>query len=449
MKIKLIQPRMSLRPMDSEFKRLMSPSMSLLALAALTPLEHDLSIEDENAQKLNLLDNPDLVGITVNVDTSQRAYEIAKVYRSRGIPVVLGGIHVSANPKEALEYADSVCIGEAEKVWSQILADTREGRLQGVYQSKEPVDPALIPVPRWEAMGSNPYLYTNIVVASRGCPFQCEFCYNSSDYVFHQYRFRPVDKVIEEIKRLDTRHVMFIDDNLIGNIEWAKELVYALKPLKLKWNAAVTANLYNHLDLLDEMADSGCQSLFIGLESINPESIRSVHKYQNNREQYEHLIQEIHQRGIMINASLVFGLDYDYPEVFRETLDWLVKNKVETMTAHILTPYPGSALYKRYMEEGRIRDLDLSHYNTAHVVFEPRNMSEEELYEGYLWIYKEFYSFRNILRRIPDHPRQRVPYLVFGLVYRKFGKFLSRRVSQMGLMHSLGRWARMLSYNLE
>lgn len=449
MKIKLIQPRMSLRPMDSEFKRLMSPSMSLLALAALTPLEHDLSIEDENVQELNLIDNPDLVGITVNVDTSQRAYEIAKVYRSRDIPVVFGGIHVSANPKEALKYADVVCIGEAEKVWAQILADTREGRLQGVYQSTEAVDPTIIPVPRWEAIDSNPYLYTNIIVASRGCPFQCEFCYNSSDYVFHEYRFRPVDKVVEEIKRFDTRHVMFIDDNLIGNIVWAKELVHALKPLKLKWNAAVTANLYNHLDLLDEMAESGCQSLFIGLESINLESIRSVHKYQNNREQYEHLIQEIHQRGIMISASLVFGLDHDYPEVFQETLDWLVKNKIETMTAHILTPYPGTALYKRYMEEERIKDLDLSHYNTAHVVFEPRNMSAEELYQGYLWIYKEFYSFRNILRRIPDHPRQRIPYLLFGLVYRKFGKFLSRRVSQMGLMHSLGRWVRKLSYNLE
>ncbi|HBV87177.1 MAG TPA: B12-binding domain-containing radical SAM protein [Desulfosporosinus sp.] len=448
MKVKLIQPEMSLRPMDSEFKRLMSPSLSLLVLAALTPKEHSMIIEDENVNPLYLEDSPDLVGITVNVDTSNRGYQIAEYYRKKKVPVILGGIHVSANPEEALQFADSVCIGEAEKVWLDILSDVSSGQLKPIYYSTKLVDPSKIPIPRWSLTPSGKYLYTNIVVASRGCPFKCEFCYNSCDYVHHQYRNRPIANVIEEIKRLKTKHVMFIDDNLIGNIPWTKAFLKEIKPLGLKWNAAVSANLLSHLDLLDLMQESGCQSLFIGFESINEQSIQSVQKFQNKREDYERLINELHKRGIMVNASLVFGFDHDSPQVFQNTLDWLVKNKVETMTAHILTPYPGTVLYERFFAEGRIIDFDLSHYNTSNVVFTPKQMTQEELLKGYLWIYKEFYSFKNIFKRIPDHPKQKAPYLLFSLIYRKFGKVISK-IASFGFMSSLGRLARKLSYHIE
>ncbi|SDG94249.1 B12-binding domain-containing radical SAM protein [Desulfosporosinus hippei] len=448
MKIKLIQPKMSLRPMDSEFKRLMSPSLSLLVLAALTPKEHSIIIEDENANLLNLEDSPDLVGITVNIDTSNRAYQIAEYYRKKKVPVILGGIHVSANSEEALQFADSVCIGEAENVWLDILSDVSLGQLKPKYYSTIIADPSKIPIPRWSLTPSGKYLYTNIIVASRGCPFKCEFCYNSCDYVHHQYRNRPIANVLEEIKRLKTKHVMFIDDNLIGDIGWTRAFLKEIKPLGLKWNAAVSANILNHLDVLDQMQESGCQSLFIGFESINEQSIRSVQKFQNKRENYERLIHELHKRGIMVNASLVFGFDHDSPQVFQNTLDWLVKNKVETMTAHILTPYPGTVLYERFFAEGRIVDFDLSHYNTANVVFSPKQMSQKELLEGYLWIYKEFYSFKNIFKRIPDHPKQKVPYLLFSLIYRKFGKLISK-IASFGFMSSVGRLARKLSYHIE
>ncbi|MBC2729114.1 radical SAM protein [Desulfosporosinus sp.] len=448
MKVKLIQPEMSLRPMDSEFKRLMSPSLSLLVLAALTPKEHSMIIEDENVNPLYLEDSPDLVGITVNVDTSNRGYQIAEYYRKKKVPVILGGIHVSANPEEALQFADSVCIGEAENVWLDILSDVSSGQLKPTYYSTKLVEPSKIPIPRWSLTPSGKYLYTNIVVTSRGCPFKCEFCYNSCDYVHHQYRNRPIANVIEEIKRLKTKHVMFIDDNLIGNIPWTKAFLKEIKPLGLKWNAAVSANLLSHLDLLDLMQESGCQSLFIGFESINEQSIQSVQKFQNKREDYERLINELHKRGIMVNASLVFGFDHDSPQVFQNTLDWLVKNKVETMTAHILTPYPGTVLYERFFAEGRIIDFDLSHYNTSNVVFTPKQMTQEELLKGYLWIYKEFYSFKNIFKRIPDHPKQKVPYLLFSLIYRKFGKVISK-IASFGFMSSLGRLARKLSYHIE
>ena len=439
---------MSLRPMDSEFKRLMSPSLSLLVLAALTPIEHSIIIEDENANSLHLDDSPDLVGITVNVDTSNRAYQIAEYYRNKKVPVILGGIHVSANFEEALQFADSVCVGEAENVWLQILADVSIDQIKPKYYSTTMADPSKIPIPRWSLIQSKKYLYTNIIVASRGCPFKCEFCYNSCNYVHHQYRNRPIANVLEEINRLKTKHVMFIDDNLIGDIAWIRAFIEEIKPLGLKWNAAVSVNILNYLDLLDQMQESGCQSLFIGFESINEQSIQSVQKFQNKRKNYECLIDELHKRGIMVNASIVFGFDHDSYQVFRNTLDWLIENKVETMTAHILTPYPGTVLYQRFFAEGRIIDFDLSHYNTSNVVFIPKQMTQEELLKGYLWIYKEFYSFKNIFKRMPDHPKQKVPYLLFSLVYRKFGKVISK-ITNFGLMNSLGKLARKLSYDIE
>lgn len=448
MRIKLIAPRMSLRPMDSEYKRVLSPSLALLTVAALTPAGHDVTIADENAQELNLGDAPDLVGITVNVDTSARAYAIAARYRERGVPVVVGGIHVSANPDEALAHADAVCIGEAENQWARILSDAAAGRLQRQYRCAEPADLTQVPLPRRDLIDQSRYLYTNIVCASRGCPFACEFCYNSCDYVHHRYRTRPIAHVIEEIHRLGTKQVLFIDDNFIGNVNWTREFLRAIRPLGLKWHAAVSTNVGLHPDLLDEMQATGCQSLFIGFESINQASVAGASKYQNHVDTYEELIGAIHARGIMVNASLVFGFDHDTPDVFPDTLDWLVRNRVETMTAHILTPYPGTKLYQRLKREGRIVDEDWRHYNTAHVVYTPRHMTREELYAGYLWMYDRFYALENILRRMPEDRGQWLPYLLFNLGYRKYGKVTSQ-VARWGLMNALGRVARRIAYGIE
>lgn len=448
MRIKLIQPKMTLRPMDSEFKRRMSPSLALLTIAALTPKEHEVYIEDENVRKLNINDSPDIVGITVNLDSSKRAYEVASMYRKRNIKVVAGGIHASANPEEVLNYFDSVCIGEAEGLWDDILQDFEKGELKRKYCLNKPVELDITPIPRWDLIDKNKYLYSNVICASRGCPFSCEFCYNSCDYINHSIRNRPVQNVIDEILAMETKHVMFIDDNFIGNIPWTREFLKAIKPLNLTWNAAVSSNIVEHLDLLHEMGNCGCKSLFIGFESINEKSIKSVTKYQNKIESYEKLIKEIHSLGIMINASMVFGFDDDYPDVFQNTLDWLLKNKIETVTSHILTPYPGTLLYKRMMSEGRIIDTDSSHYNTSHVVFQPKNMTCEELLEGYLWIYKEFYSLKNIFKRMPERHSQRKAYLLFNFLYRKYGKFVSK-LAVLGFMNKIGKLARKLSYNIE
>jgi radical SAM superfamily enzyme YgiQ (UPF0313 family) len=258
LKIKLISPGMSLRPMDSEFKRLMSPSLSLVTLASLTPKCHFVYIEDENLKPVNFSDDPDLVGITVNVDNAYRAFDIARIYRNKGIKVIFGGIHASSNPDSMLDHCDSVCIGEAEELWESILDDFSNGTLKPKYFFTELTDLKKVPLPDWDIVAGSNYLYTNIVVTSRGCPFQCEFCYNSCDYTKKNYRFRPVENVLNEIKALNKKRIMFIDDNLIGNLNWTEELIRNIKPLDIFWHAAVSTNIVNHPDLIRKMSDSGC-----------------------------------------------------------------------------------------------------------------------------------------------------------------------------------------------
>jgi radical SAM superfamily enzyme YgiQ (UPF0313 family) len=450
MLVKLIQPRMTMRPMDTVMKPRMAPSLGLLTLASLTPQRHHVQIADENVAALNLADAPDLVGITANVDNALRAYEIAAAYRARGVPVVGGGIHVSAVPEEAERHFDAICIGNAERVWPHMVSDAEAGSLAPRYRDTAPLSGTDIPVPRRDLVRPGAYLYTNTISTSRGCPFKCEFCYNSCAYVDYKIINRPVFEVIHEIESLPTRHVMFIDDNLIGNPSWTWEFLQALRDrnLGLKWNAAVSVNLIDHLPLLDLMAETGCNSLFIGFESINTVALREVGKRQNRVEKYNRLIAEIHRRGIMVNASLVFGLDHDDQGMFAATMNWLVANKVETMTGHILTPYPGTVLYDRLEEEGRIVSKDYSLYNTANVVFSPMLLTSQQLRAGYLWMYKEFYSFKNIIRRIPEQKRQVAPYLLFNLAYRKFGR-VTAALARFGLLTWVGRVARRLAYHVD
>ena len=445
--IKLISPKMSLRPMDSEIKRRMSPPLSLVTLASMTPKQHHVYIEDENIERINFNDTPDLVGITVNVDTVYRASEIAQIYREKGAKVIFGGIHASAVPEEMLGFCDSVCIGEAEEIWEKIIADCLAGNLQPTYRKTEPTDLSLVPIPDWNFINKKKYLYYNVIVASRGCPFKCEFCYNSCDYVSGVYRNRPVAEVIKEIDNLKTKQIMFIDDNLIGNLHWTESLLDELKKKNVVWHAAVSTNLVHHPDLIARMAQCGCRSLFVGFESINTESIKSVNKKQNKIPEYETLIQLLHKNGIMVNASLVFGFDNDNEETFQKTLEWLIKNKVETMTGHILTPYPGTVLYKKLKSEKRITCDNLVRYNTSQVVFQPKNLTGKQLYEGYTKIYKDFYSIKNIMKRLPENKKIAASYLLFNFGYRKYGRIVSF-IGKLGFMNAIGKLARKLSYGI-
>lgn len=448
MKIKLIQPKVLPRPMDTKLKTRMSPSLALLTLANLTPKEHEVIIENENVEKINFDEPVDLVAITVTVDVMNRAAEISKEFQNRSVKVIAGGIHITADPVGALNSFDAICVGMAERVWAKILRDKENNSLKKIYYDMENVSGKEIVSPDYNIIDNKKYLYTNIISTSRGCPFKCDFCYNSCKDSLKTYINRPVEDVIKDIKALKTRHIMFIDDNFIGNPNWTRKLLEEIKPLNLKWNAAVTSNIVDMPELLDEMRASGCQSLFIGFESINSRAIDSVHKIQNSVKRYEKLVDEIHKRGIMINASFVFGLDEDDVSVFKNTLNWIVKNKIETVTSHILTPYPGTKLYSSLINENRITDFNLSNYNTAHVVYKPKDLTLEELYNGYLWIYKEVYTFKNIMKRMPKSKKQWIPYLAFNLFYRKFGK-LTELLCDIVSFENTGRFFRWLAYRIK
>ena len=443
MYIKLIQPKMKKRPMDTDIKLHMAPPLGLLTIMQMLEGEHRVSLENENIQEIRYDDQPDLVGISVTVDTLPRAAAIAERFRKQGIPVVAGGIHITtASHMIPEDTFDVLCIGAAEGTWHDIVQDCADGCLQKVYRCKKPLTGRDIVPPAYKSVRPEEYLYCNVIHTSRGCPFRCDFCYNSGSD--QKYVNREIADVLADIQAVGSKHIMFIDDNFAGNPAWTKQFLHAIKPLKLKWNAAVSINAAYDAELLDLMAESGCQSLFIGFESINPASISDVHKVQNHTDNYETAVRAIHDRGIMINASLVFGLDGDTKETFQATLDWIVKNKIETVTSHILTPYLGTALYDRMKAAGRIVTDDLSLYNTAHVVFKPMGMTAEELYDGYLWIYRQIYSMKNILRRMPEHKKQRAAYLAFNLLYRKFGKFsdfLCKRITYK----RIGIWGEKLS----
>lgn len=444
MKIMLIQPKMGKRPMDTNLKAQMSPSLALLTLNKLTPPFHEVIIVNENTEKINFdEENLDLVGITVTVDVLNRACEISQEFRRRGVTVIAGGIHITANPNNHLNEFDAICVGMAERVWKKILEDKLNNRLEKIYKDMENLKGNEISSPDYNSYDSKKYLYTNVISTSRGCPHRCDFCYNSCDAI--KYINRPIEDVISDIKSLNSTHIMFIDDNFIGNHLWTRNFLLRLKDLNITWNAAVTTKIYYHLDLLDLMAETGCQSLFIGFESINEKSIKSVHKH-NSTEEYSNLIKEIHKRGIMVNASMVFGLPDDDINIFEDSLKFLIEHKVETLTSHILTPYPGTVLYNNMLQENMIKDFNLSNYNTAHVVFKHNNMTEKELYEGYLKVYKKFYSFKNILKRLPEDKKIWAPYLLFNLFYRKFGKF-TELITKVIPLNLIGNFAMKLSYN--
>ena len=444
MKILLIQPRMMKRPMDTKLKTQMSPSLALFTLLSLTPKEHEVIVVNENIEKPDYTCEVDFVGITITLDVMPRACEIANEFMQRGIPVVAGGIHVTCCPEECRNHFSAFCVGPAERLWKQILLDAEAGNLQQEYSDSTDFSGEEIVSPMYSRMEKRKYLYTNVVLTGRGCPNRCSFCYNSCKN--RLYVRRPIAHVLEDIRRLGTRHIFFIDDNFIGDPQYTHNLLQAMRNMNPIWSAAVTTNILQYPELLDLMAQTGCRSLFIGFESINTESLQSVNK-NNKVQKYEALADAIHSRGIMINASMVFGLDGDDKGTFQRTLEWLTKMKIETLTSHILTPYPGTELYKKMELSGRILDHDLSKYNTANVVFQPKNMTADELYKGYRWMYKKFYSFSCIKKRVPINKKQRKSYWLFNLFYRKFGRFTSFLAGLIP-MGFLGKLAARISYKI-
>ena len=438
MKIALIFPRAEPRR-GTKVKNYMVPPYGLQLLAALTPRQHQVMLLDQYHRPIDTRLEADLVGISVWTASSGNAYRLADAFRARGIPVVLGGPHVAVLPDEAAQHADAILVGEAEGVWEQLLTDLEVGRLAPRYAGR-PLPLAETPPARWDGFPGGDYVLRSAVSTSRGCHFRCEFCYESSraDSV---YRRKPLEQVLAEIDSRPGPVVAFLDNDLLGDKSYARCLLEALIPRHKHWMAMTTIRFADDPDMVALAAAAGCRTLFVGFESVSPDSLREVGKRQNRVELYARNVQRLHEHGIMVNASFVFGFDHDTPGVFDATVRFGVENRLETATFTILTPFPSTGLYRRLEAEGRITDRDWAHYDTTRVVFKPACMSAEELEAGYFHAYRRFYSLDSILKRSFRPGPGVLQRLALNLAYK--------RVEPLWKGFELGlpaAWARAMTY---
>ncbi|MDO8577660.1 MAG: radical SAM protein [Dehalococcoidales bacterium] len=385
------------------------PSLSLLIIAAMTPDDIETAyIEVPDINQVKVLNTGyDLVAITSYSAQIYEAYELARRYREAGIPVVIGGLHVSAEPEEAKQYADSVVIGEAELLWPRVIDDFRNNRLQPIYKEEHPGNYAMAdsPMPRYELL--QPKNYNRMTVqTSRGCPHECEFC-SGSKLFGSGFRQKPVDRVIEEIKGIKEiwpkPFIEFADDNTFADKKWSKEFLDKLIPLDIRWFAETDISVADDEDLLKAMYHSGCYQLLIGLESTSEDSLNGIEAHNwklKRRDGYMAAIDKIQSNGIAVNGCFIVGLDGDTPGIFEDIRAFIDKSRLLEAQVTVLTPYPGSPVYKRLKSEGRLlKDKFWDRCTMFDINFTPRNMSMEELENGLLWIFGEIYTEQEYLKR--------------------------------------------------
>lgn len=383
------------------------PSIGLLRVAALTPPGWDATIIDEKVETLDLTQTADLVGITTMTITAKRAYEIADTFRRRGIKVVLGGMHASSLPDEALAHCDSVVVGEAEPLWQNVVEDFERGGLKRIYQREGLSSLDRLPSIDWELYREKRYLPVHFVETTRGCPLDCEFCAVTNAFG-GRYRNRPLDDVLAELRRrrpfgglLTLKNcVFFVDDNIISNRAYARELFARLADFKIKWFGQASMNIASDPEILKLCKRSGCMGLFIGFESLSEETLRSIGHKPNHPDHYLEAVQKIHDHGIGIDASFVFGFDTDDAGVFDRTLNFVQRAKIEVTYFSILTPYPGTRLFQRLQSEGRLLTTDWTLYDTSHVVYRPKPFTPDQLLDGYYRVLKEAYTLNSIFKRL-------------------------------------------------
>jgi len=402
MKIKLIAPREPREDtLSSPFKL---QRVNLPLLAALTPPGHTMTLVDEAFAPDDVNQDVDLVGITVMTDLVPRAYQVADAYRQKGVKVVMGGIHPTVLPDEALEHADAVVVGEAEGVWPRLLSDAASGQMQRLYRAGKMTDLKGLPKPRRDLSPrtkSKGYIPIPIgVETSRGCPYDCEFCCIGQT-LGHRYRVRPVQEVIAEIESIDSPHLFFVDDALGLNRNAAKKLFAEMIPLRRRWLAQGTVSLAEDLELLDLMKRSGCLGLLIGFESVQKGTQNEVNKIKNLRVDFYEAMRRFHGEGFGIGGAFVFGFDYENKDVFEATLEFIMRSRMDVVQLRILTPFPGTRLYERLLSEGRlfVRDWWLRGYPPDTLLFQPKGMTADELMSGYARLNRQAYSFGAMMKR--------------------------------------------------
>lgn len=400
MKVKMILPALTeaKSPFFRPIKYSLFPPLGLATLAGYLDPDDEVELQDEHVETLRLDDAPDLVVIQVYITSAYRAYTLADHYRARGAHVCLGGLHVTSLPEEAAAHADTIFLGPGEDTWPAFLRDYRAGTPAARYDSKVRTLTGLPPVRR-DLIKRHLYLVPNSIVVSRGCPHHCDFCYKDAFFQGGRgFYTQTVDAALGEIDRLPGRHLYFLDDHLFGSKRFAMELFGAMRGMGRLWQAAGTVqSVLQHPDLLEAAVESGLRSLFVGFETLNPDNLVEQHKTQNLNRDYSEAIRRLHGLGVMVNGSFVFGMDGDDETVFSRTVDWAVRQGIETATFHILTPYPGTALHRRMQAEGRILHEDWDAYDTRHVVYRPARMDAAALEAGYWRAYRDFYRWGSIL----------------------------------------------------
>lgn len=411
MKVKMILPALTeaKSPFFRPIKYSLFPLLGLATLAGYLDGDNDeVTLQDEHVETLDLDDEPDLVVIQVYITCARRAYEIADHYRARGAHVALGGLHVTSLPDEAAAHADTVFVGPGEDTWPAFLEDYRAGRPGKFYRSRERT---LVGMPkiRRDLIERRLYLCPNSIVVSRGCPHSCDFCYKHAFFRGGKgFYTQAVEDALAEIERLPGRHVYFLDDHLFGNARFAAELFDGMRGMNKVWQAAGTVqSVLRSGDLLEKAVEAGLRSLFVGFETLSANNLSEHSKVQNLGRDYGAAIQRLHGLGVMVNGSFVFGMDADDESVFDRTVEWGIENGIETATYHILTPYPGTDLYRRMHEARRIIHSNWDLYDTRHVVYKPAKLSPQALEEGYWRAYRDFYRWGSILRGAATKPALR------------------------------------------
>lgn len=437
MKIKMILPALTeaKSPFWRPIKYSLFPPLGLATLAAYCSPDDEIDLQDEHVETIRLDDCPDLVVIQVYITNAFRAYAIADHYRSNGVYVCLGGLHVSSLPDEARVHADSIFIGPGEDSFPQFLQDFRNRRPAKIYRNAERNIGSIPPIRR-DLIQRTRYLVPNSIVVSRGCPHHCDFCYKDAFFEGgRSFYTQQTDAALAEIDRLPGRHLYFLDDHLLGHRRFASSLFEGMKGMNRVFQGASTIDAILKGDLIESAAAAGMRSVFVGFETLNQGNLRQSNKRQNLGKDYEQAIRRLHSLGIMINGSFVFGLDEDGPDVFKRTVDWAVQNALTTCTFHILTPYPGTRLFKDMEAQGRILHRNWDLYDTRQVVYETAGLDAATLKSGYDWSYRSFYSWANIAQASLRHDniKQILKHFAYAGGWKKFEPLWNFMIKTRGL----------------
>ncbi len=401
MKVTLIEPAMIKTATFGEKPAWMLQPLTLATLAGLTPPDVEVQAVDDRLEMIDYDEPRDLVGISVKTFTAQRAYQIADEFRSRGVPVILGGHHPTLLPDEALQHADSILVGEAEGIWGNVIQDAQRGQLQKVYRQPHTLPFENIKVDRSIFAGKK-YLPVGMVETTRGCPFSCNFC-SVTTFFGRTFRHRPPAEVVAEIESLDKKFIFLVDDNIVADKEAAKALFRALIPLKIRWISQASLTMTKDPELLRLMHASGCAGVLTGIESISLANLKQIRKSWNTvGTGYPAALKLARDHGIAIVGSFILGMDEDTQASLDELLDFAIHERLFAALFNLLTPYPGTELYSQFLEAGRLTRpawwLDPD-YRYGSPVFTPKNISADQLEQARLRLYRQFYGPRSMLKR--------------------------------------------------